>query len=236
MRSAEEIRALIRSMSSLPPDETETIVRKRFQELPKRLVHATRHWPLERMRVLDVGCSYGHCLVHFGPGSVGLDNNPEHVDFCRSLGLDARLGDVETGLDSLEDGSFDAVWVSDILEHLDAPRLLLRRLAPKLAPDGRLIVFMSVLPRSRLTRRLYRGRGFFDADVHHYQFTADTARYLFERAGYVVEETVIHRLPERLEPFAGVLLPFAPVLYFGARADPAAEEHALAAERRNKPS
>ena len=95
---------------------------------------------------------------------------------------------------------------------------------------------MTVLPRSRLTRRLYAGKGFFDADVHHYQFTADTARYLFERAGYVVEETVIHRLPERLEPASGVLLPFAPVVYFGARPDAAAEEHALTAERRNKPT
>src|SRR5581483_10669516 len=140
---------------------------------PRRLVRALRHWPLDTMRVLDVGCSYGHCLVHFGPGSVGIDNVPEHVEFCRMLGLDAQLGDVESGLDRLADESFEAVWVSDILEHLDAPRLLLRRLAPKLAPGGLLVLYLTVLPRSRLARAVFRGRGFFDADVHHYQFTVE---------------------------------------------------------------
>ena len=50
---------------------------------PRRLEAALARWPLGDARVLDVGCSYGHCLVHFGPGSVGLDTNPEHVEFCR---------------------------------------------------------------------------------------------------------------------------------------------------------
>jgi SAM-dependent methyltransferase len=236
VRSAEEIRTLIRERSSLPPERTEKIIDKRFRALPRRLVHALGHWPLETSRVLDVGCNYGHCLVHFAPGSVGLDNVPEHVEFCRSLGLDARLGDVESGLAELEDGSFDAVWVSDILEHLDAPRLLLRRLAPKLKPDGRLIVFMTVLPRFSLARLPFRGRGFFDADVHHYQFTVETARYLFERAGYAVEETVIHMLPARLEPLTRVLLPLAPTVFFGARPDAAAEALVRSAEVRNKPA
>jgi SAM-dependent methyltransferase len=235
VRSADEIRALIRERSALAPEATEEILAKRFRALPRRLVVAARHWPLETMRVLDVGCSYGHCLVHFGDGSVGLDNVAEHVDFCRSLGLDARLGDVESGLGGLEEGSFDAIWVSDILEHLDAPRLLLRRVRPLLKPGGRLIVFMTVLPRSRLARIPFRGRGFFDADVHHYQFTAETARYLFERAGYAVEETVVGMLPERLEPLAPALRRFAPTLYFGARPDEAAEVLTRYGEGRNKP-
>ncbi len=225
MRSIEEIRTLIRERSTLPPGETEAIVAKRFEALPRRLVRALRHWPLDTMRVLDVGCSYGHCLVHFGPGSVGIDNVPEHVEFCRMLGLDAQLGDVESGLDRLADESFEAVWVSDILEHLDAPRLLLRRLAPKLAPGGLLVLYLTVLPRSRLARAVFRGRGFFDADVHHYQFTVETARYLVAGSGYRVESVV-----------AGVRSPkqFAPTAFLAARPDAAAAEHARAAERRNK--
>jgi SAM-dependent methyltransferase len=235
MRSIDEIQALIRSLSVLPSDEREQVIAKRYRALPRRLSHAAVHWPLERSRVLDVGCSYGHCLVHFGAGSVGIDNVSEHVEFCRSLGLDARLVEVERGLDELEDGSFDFVWLSDILEHLDAPRVLLRRLAPKLTPDGRLIVFMTVLPRSRLTRRLFGGRGFFDADVHHYQYSVDTARYLLGGAGYVVEDVVVHLLPRRLEPLSPLLRPFAPQVFLTARADPTAEASALAAEQRNKP-
>jgi SAM-dependent methyltransferase len=236
LRPIEEIRALIHERSDLPADRTEEIIRRRFQALPRRLVYAARRWPLTTARVLDVGCSYGHCLVHFGSGSVGLDNVAEHVAFCRSLGLDARLADVESGLAELEDGSFDAIWVSDILEHLDAPRVLLRRLAPKLRPDGRLVLYLTVLPRSRLTRRLFGGRGFFDADVHHYEFTLETASYLVERAGFVVEEIALNMVPRRLERLEPVLAPFAPAVYLAARPDRAAEEHALEAERRNRPS
>jgi SAM-dependent methyltransferase len=193
-----------------------------------------RRWPVERGRVLDVGCSYGHCLVHFAPGSVGLDNVAEHVEFCRSLGLDARLLDVEAGLDRLDDNSFDFVWVSDVLEHLDAPRVLLRRVRTKLKPDGRLIVYMSVLPRSRLLRRVFAGRGFFDASVHSYQFSLETACYFLERAGYSVEEVVVHGLPDRLVPMEKLLAANAPVVFLAAKRDDAAEARVLAAERRNK--
>lgn len=226
MRQIDEVRSLIRERSVLPSGTLEAIVRKRFEAQPGRLVRGLQHWPLDEMRVLDVGASYGHCLVHFGPGSVGLDNVPEHVEFCRSLGLDARLCDVEADLDEIEDGGFDAVWVSDILEHLDAPRALLRRLAPKLTPGGLLVLYLTVLPRSRLARAAFAGRGFFDADVHHYQFTAETARYLVARAGYAVEEVV-----------PGVRLPrsVTPTLFVAARRDAAAEEHARAAESRNRP-
>jgi SAM-dependent methyltransferase len=229
IRAIEEIQALVRERSTLPRAESEEIIRRRFQSLPRRLVEAASHWPLTSERVLDVGCSYGHCLVHFGPGSVGLDNVPEHVEFCRSLGLDARLADVEAGAPELDDASFDALWVSDVLEHLDAPRMLLRRLAPKLKPTGRLILYLTVLPRSRLARRAFARRGFFDADVHHYQFTVETARYLVERAGYAVDQVVPHTVPRALAAFA-------PTVFIAARPDAAADAHAREAERRNRPS
>jgi len=228
VRTAEDIRALIRACSPLPTAQTEDVIRRRFQALPRRLVAALRLWPLDTAQVLDIGCSWGHCLVHFGPGSVGIDNVPEHVEFCRSLGLDARLGDVEDGLSGLEDASFDAVWVSDVLEHLDAPRLLLRRVAPKLRPGGLLVLYLSVLPRSRWARVLFRSRGFFDADVHHYQFTLETARYLVERSGYTVVEVLPHGVPR-------ALVGLAPTVFVAARPDPFVEERVRAAELRNKP-
>lgn len=229
IRSIDEIQSLVRARSTLPPEQVEDVIRRRFRTLPRRLQRALEHWPLAEQRVLDVGCSFGHCLVHFGPGSVGLDNVPEHVAFCRSLGLDARLADVEAGGAELEDASFDAIWISDILEHLDAPRPLIRRLAPKLKPSGRLVLYMTVLPRSRLARRAFAGRGFFDADVHHYQFTLETARYLVERAGLVVEEVVPHTVPRALSAFA-------PTVFIAARPDAAADAHAREAEQRNRPS
>ncbi|MBV8480393.1 MAG: class I SAM-dependent methyltransferase [Actinobacteria bacterium] len=235
MQSTEDIQSLIRRNSLLPDEEREQIISKRFAALPKRLLHALRRWPLETSAVLDIGCSYGHCLIHFGPSSVGVDNVPEHVDFCRSLGLDARLTDVDTGLGTVEDGAFDLIWVSDVLEHLDAPRHLLREAASKLRPDGRLILFCNVLPRSRVARRLFQGHGWFDADVHHYQFTVETARHLLNHAGLAVEQIVPHGLPSSLSGLERPLTPFVPVVFIEARPDAELLTRALAAERRNKP-
>jgi SAM-dependent methyltransferase len=230
VQSVDELRALIRELSALPPDETEALIARRFDHLPRRLELALRRWPLGSSRVLDVGCSYGHCLVHFGPGSVGVDTNPEHVEFCRSLGLDGRLLDVDEGLEELPDAGFDYLWVSDVVEHLDSPRLVLRRLRPKLAPGGRLIVFLTVLPRSRALRAVLRRRGAnpFDSGAHHYQFTYETAGYLVERAGYRVESAFAPPVPP---PLIG----HAPRLFLEATVDERADAAAAAAERKNKP-
>ena len=235
MRTIGEIQSLIRERSTLPTERREAVIVKRFAALPKRLTSAASRWPLETSRVLDVGCSYGHCLVHFGPGSVGLDNVSEHVEFCRSLGLDARLTDVEQDLAAVEDSAFDIVWVSDVLERLDAPRLLVRRLSEKLRPGGRLIAFVNVLPRSRLARAALRGRGWFDADAHHHQFTVETAQYLLERSGYRVGQVVVHPLPSRLDSASRALRPLTPVVFISAQPEASRHTQALAAERRNKP-
>jgi SAM-dependent methyltransferase len=233
MRSIDEVRALVRERSPLPPDETDDVLRKRYASFPRRLAFALERWPLDRSRVLDIGCSWGHCLVQFGPGSVGIDSARAHVEFCRALGLDAREADANAGVD-LPAGTFDFLWVSDVIEHLDAPRLLLRSVAPTLKPDGRLILFLSVLPRSRLARAAARRRpGLhpFDAEAHHYQFTAETARYMVERAGYAVEDVVVPVGPAALAP---ALRALTPRLYLAARPDPAAAAPAARAESRNR--
>ena len=188
LRQLESIRETIRERSPLGAEETERIVAVRFDHLPRRLATATRIWPLERSAVLDVGSSYGTCLVHFGPGSMGIDNSEECVAFTRALGLDAELVDVEIeeALARIPDGAFDFLWVSDVLEHLEAPRLALRRLVPKLKPGGSLVLQTSVLPRSRMARWALRrlGERPFDAEVHYHQWTIDTIGHLLARAGF----------------------------------------------------
>ena len=232
MRSLYDVRELVRERSPLSPEDTQEVLSKRYASFPRRLAFALERWRLDRGRVLDVGCSWGHCLVHFGPGSVGIDSAPSHVEFCCALGLDARVADANTGID-VPDKSFDFVWASDVIEHLDAPRLLLRSVALKLKPDGRLILFLSVLPKSRFVRAALRRRGMhpFDAKAHHYQFTYETARYMVERSGYAVEEVAIPFGPSALIPG---LRTVTPRLYLAARPDPEAAAIAAFAEARNR--
>jgi SAM-dependent methyltransferase len=204
-RTLESIRETIRERSPLGEAETERIVSVRFDHLPQRLVAALDAWPLGEAAVLDVGCSYGMCLVHFGPGSLGIDNHDECVAFVRAIGREAVLADLEdpAQLEQVPDGSFDHLWVSDVLEHLEAPRLLLRRLAPKLKPGGSLLLQTSVLPRYRPAQRLLRrlGEHPFDSEVHYHQWTTDTIGHLLRRAGYRVTR-IVPLVPPRLAPLA----------------------------------
>jgi SAM-dependent methyltransferase len=191
----QDVRQLVRERSPFPTAETAELIAVRFDHIPQRLSAALERWPLATSSVLDVGCGYGNCLIHFGEGSTGIDNGPEETDFVRALGLDVLRVDVEepNALDDL--GRYDYVWVSDMLEHLDAPRLLLRNLHP--AIGGSLLLHVSVLPG--LTRGLMRRIGEipFDREVHYHQWTVDTIRHLLKRAGYRTVQTV-PLVPSRL--------------------------------------
>jgi SAM-dependent methyltransferase len=92
-------------------------------------------------RVLDAGCGTGRNLVEFarlGPAE-GVDLSRQAVEFCQRRGLDGvRLAAIEDL--PFEDGRFDLLLATDVIEHLpdDGPALAeLRRVA---APDARLIV------------------------------------------------------------------------------------------------
>jgi SAM-dependent methyltransferase len=236
-RSLDALATLVRERSPFSPEETEEIIAKRFSAVPRRLAFALERWPLATSRVLDVGSSFGTCLAHFGPGSVGVDNSEEAVRFCTSLGLDARLLDVDDEeLAIIPDGGFDFLWVSDVLEHLEAPRLLLRRLVPKLAPRGRLLLHTSVLPTSRAARAAFRraGRAPFDADVHYHQFTVQTIQHLVCRSGYRSEAAVVP-VPAGYAR-AGRFLPpgIASRVIVEAVPDPGLEAIVRRSERRNK--
>jgi SAM-dependent methyltransferase len=92
-------------------------------------------------RILDAGCGTGRNLVDFatiGPAE-GVDLSPQAVDFCRQRGLD---GVRQAAIEELpfEDGRFDLMFATDVIEHLedDGPALAeLRRVS---APGGRLII------------------------------------------------------------------------------------------------
>ncbi|HYP48571.1 MAG TPA: class I SAM-dependent methyltransferase [Thermoleophilaceae bacterium] len=92
-------------------------------------------------RILDAGCGTGRNLMDFramGPAE-GVDLSPEAVKFCHRRGL---LDVHEAPIEQLpfEDGRFDLIFATDVIEHLpdDGPALTeLRRVA---APGCSLIV------------------------------------------------------------------------------------------------
>jgi SAM-dependent methyltransferase len=89
--------------------------------------------PLAPERVLDAGCGEGQVsawLADALPGGriSGVDGRPEAVEAyrARNPGLDARVGDLAAL--PFEDGAFDLVLSTEVLEHLPDPRVVLREL------------------------------------------------------------------------------------------------------------
>ncbi|MGZ4254596.1 MAG: class I SAM-dependent methyltransferase, partial [Solirubrobacteraceae bacterium] len=123
------------------------------------------------LRILDAGCGTGRNLIEFGPlgDARGIDSSPEAIDLCRRRGV---LGATEGRLESLpfDDGSFELILATDVLEHIEDDQSVMRELRRVAAPGGCLLA----------TVPAYRWLWSQHDDAHHH-FRRYTLRDLRER-------------------------------------------------------
>ena len=160
---------------------------------PRKLVRAFERLPLSRARVLDLCCGYGVYLARFAAGSVGLDLSPARVDFCRSIGLDARVRDLSQPGWSEGLQPFDYLWACDILPHLEDPVAFLRECAALLRPGGALLQSDWLWPDGRLARhlalRLPGARAVHDEPEHFHAPSRSQARAWLAAADLELEQS-----------------------------------------------
>ena len=135
-----------------------------------------------RGRLLDVGSGAGNALALWRDqhdACVGVEPEPGAADVARrERGLDVRPGLLEQ--QDFPDGSFDAVTICHVLEHVEDPRALLARTARLLKPGGELLVWA---PDVEFPLRPLLGRAWFPYEVprHRWHFgRRDVARLLRE--------------------------------------------------------
>lgn len=180
----------------------DTLLERILAFVGKRLVRSIRRRVTPGGRILDVGCGRGllaQALVDAGFRVCGTDFSRDAtrgIDPRIDLRICASLAHAK-----LEAGSFDAVVVWHVLEHLTDPAETLDEIRRLLKPGGRL--FLAVPNFSSLQARLF-GRHWFHLDPprHLHQFPARALAEMLERRRLVIRRTAHFSL--RQNPFGWI--------------------------------
>ena len=141
---------------------------------------------LDKKSVLDVGCSEGHYLACFGPGSMGLTIIDEHVVRAKEYGLEVQNKNIEDPHFAL-DRTFDAIWCNNLFEHLESPHPFLMRMRQCLKPGGFIVLGVPVLPYMPFLTRHKKFRGAYAASHINFFFRKSLVETV-RAAGWEVKE------------------------------------------------
>ncbi len=136
-------------------------------------------------RVLDVGCGSGAFLARMrrrGWDVCGVEPDPAAAAAARAVhGID-----VAPTVAALGDRRFDAIVMHHVVEHLPDPPAVIRELAERLAPGGRLVIVTPNL-HSLGRRRFGSAWVHWDPPRHLWLFSRPALVATVERSGLVVE-------------------------------------------------
>ena len=109
---------------------------KRYISSPT-LLRCTRQFGTN---VMEIGSGVGSGILGAYPKNIeGLDINPEAVEYCKTIGLNAKLIN-DDGIFPVADGKFDACVLDNVLEHIVDPRLTLDECSRITKKNGGLII------------------------------------------------------------------------------------------------
>lgn len=148
------------------------------------------------VRVLDVGCGTGSVtlIANRDRGNTvrAIEPDPQRAALARSRGLSVHNGLLDEAF-LAEDGGFDVVMSSDVVEHTAAPAEFLNMMARALRPGGLLLISVPNVAHWSVRLNLLFGRFDYEPmgimDVTHLRwFTARTIAGLVDRAGFEIVE------------------------------------------------
>jgi 2-polyprenyl-3-methyl-5-hydroxy-6-metoxy-1,4-benzoquinol methylase len=147
--------------------------------------------------ILEIGCGAGETgALAIAAGKcrryAGVELMPDVAEKARLVSPEIITGDIERMDLNFADQSFDAVILSEVLEHLAWPDKVLQKIGPKLKPGALVLASSPNIAHWKIARDLIRGR-FDPSDIgvmdrtHLRWFTPTTYAAMFTAAGYRVE-------------------------------------------------
>ncbi|HWF73589.1 MAG TPA: class I SAM-dependent methyltransferase [Solirubrobacteraceae bacterium] len=148
-----------------------------------------------RGAILDLGCWVGFLLAEARDRGwqrpLGVEPSTFGSRYAREeLGLEVITGDLFSA--ELEPGSFDAIVMGDVIEHLVSPAAALARLRELLAPGG--VVWLAVPDAGSGVARLLGKRWWSVIPTHVQYFTRGSLATLLARSGF--EELEVSTAPK----------------------------------------
>jgi len=185
----QELKEYVLAHGAFSPERNLEIYNRWFKGSPRYLFKAAdERYHFSKKPFCDAGCSYGMNLIWTCPESYGIEIVPDYVNFAKGLGLQSYERDlVSSDLSDLP--KVDALWCCAVLEHVDSPHMMLRRMWTLLNPEGRIFIWVPTIPGFpwRYMRYIPFMRKHMVAHTHsdHINaFTPATIRFMCERAGF----------------------------------------------------
>ncbi len=139
-RYRESMREFDDPLGTLPDDRSASRRNRREERRLRTLCRLLRQ-PPAAIRLLDVGCSSGALLrvaQAMGFAGRGVEPAPRAARAARAAGLEVHCGLLEEA--GFAAGSFDAITLLEVIEHLREPAVLLRECHRLLRPGGAMLV------------------------------------------------------------------------------------------------
>lgn len=146
--------------------------------LERRLRMVREHVTLEGKRILDIGCGVGafvRRLREFSPQVYGFDIDRESVTTAAAEGLPNLALAVGEFL-PYPDGSFDVIFLHEVLEHVDDDVATLKEARRVLAPGGRVVIFVPNRLYPFETHGIFIGKKYVFGNIPLVNYLPDVVR------------------------------------------------------------
>lgn len=217
-RGAESIRAIVGSYDSVV---IRSYSRLRFVILRQIFLEEIGQYLPRSGRILDLGCGFGLFSLYFamlepGRSIVGVDANPQRIDFARRsadrLGLTNVEYRVADATDWESEEPFDAIYLLDLVHHLPKESVpgFLEKLRSGLGEGGTMLLKeVENWPRWKMWFTLALDRLMVGREPIHYWSAEELSGLL---SGLDLD-VVRHRMRD--------VLPYPHILYVGRARSPA---------------